>query len=300
MTAMSAVREGDAVMYEAFFALEHRPFLTVPDPDFLYWADNHTLAFTMLRYGVMTRAPITVITGEIGSGKTTLLRQLMKDVPHDLVIGLVSNMQAGRGELLHWVMVALDQKIGDEPYVKMFQRFQDYLIEVYASGRRVALIFDEAQNLSIPALEELRMLSNINADKDELLQLILVGQPQLRDLLNRPELTQFAQRVSSDFHLEALSAAEVESYIQHRLAVAGAKWRIFPSSTCALIHEATRGVPRLVNILCDLCLVYAFADDSKVVDDGVLRDFLSGARQRGIYQQFAPLGDSPKLVRTAR
>ena len=284
-------------MYEQFFGLTNRPFLTVPDPDFLYWGDNHALAFTMLRYGLMTRAPVTVVTGEIGSGKTTLLRQLIKEIPHDLEVGLVSNMQAGRGELLHWVLMSLGLEIGDDPYVKLFERFQQHLIDVYARGKRVVLIFDEAQNLSIDALEELRMLSNINADKDELLQLVLVGQPQLRDLLDSPELVQFAQRISSDFHLDALGPSEIDGYISHRLAVAGAQWRIFPAQTCALIHKATRGVPRLVNILCDLCLVYAFSAEKKVVDEPILREFLSGAQKRGIYRQFAPLDDSPRLVR---
>jgi type II secretory pathway predicted ATPase ExeA len=286
-------------MYEAFYGLSSRPFLTVPDPDFLYWAEAHTLAFTMLRYGLISRAPITVITGEIGSGKTTLLRQLLREIPSDLEVGLVSNMQAGRGQLLEWVMMALGDRPDQASYVALFQRFQERLIASYAAGRRVVLIFDEAQNLTVDALEELRMLSNINADKDELLQLVLVGQPQLRDLLARPELVQFAQRIASDFHLTAMEPRDVRAYIQHRLDVAGASWRIFPERTCDLVHAATRGVPRLVNILCDLCLVYGFSADRKVIEEPLLREFLSSARRRGIYQQFAPLPDGPALVQQA-
>lgn len=288
-------------MYEELYELRARPFLTVPDPDFLCWTEAHTLAFTMLRYGVMTRAPITVVTGEIGSGKTTLLRQLMRELPDDLEIGLISNAQANRGELLQWVLMALDQPVMEgESYIKLFRRLQDHVIDAYAAGRRVVLIFDEAQNLGVETLEELRMLSNINADKDELLQLILVGQPQLRELLSRPELTQFTQRIASDFHLEPLSVDEVERYIQHRLEVAGARWRIFPRRTCELAHRASRGVPRLVNILCDLCLVYGYAANVKVIDEGLMREFLAGARKRGIYTQFSPLDDAPKLVRQTR
>ena len=286
-------------MYEAFYKLNARPFLTVPDPDFIYWAEAHTLAITMLRYGLMTRAPITVVTGEIGSGKTTLLRQMMREIPEDLVVGLVSNMQAGRGNLLQWVMMALGQGVSDDAYIVLFHRFQEFLIDAYARGKRVVLIVDEAQNLTVDTLEELRMLSNINADKDELLQLILVGQPQLRDLLARPELTQFSQRISADFHLSSLTPDEVERYINHRLALAGASWRIFPSRTCELIHETTRGVPRLLNILCDLCLVYGFSADSKVIDEALLREFLGAARKRGIYTQFLPLADTLKLVQKA-
>jgi len=288
-------------MYEEFYRLSERPFLTVPDPQYLYWSENHTLAFTMLRYGLMTRAPITVITGEIGSGKTTLLRKLIAEIPSDVQVGLLSNMKAGRGELLHWALLALGLPVADgESYVRLHQRFEEAVIAAYAEGRRVVLIVDEAQNLDVDTLEELRLLSNINADAHELLQIVLIGQPQLRDLLARPELVQFVQRVSSDFHLEPLSVDEVTRYIDHRLSVAGAQWRIFPDRTCALIHEATRGVPRMVNILCDLCLVYGFSAESKVIDESLLREFLSGARQRGIYRQFAPLSDTPKLVHAAR
>jgi type II secretory pathway predicted ATPase ExeA len=287
-------------MYEEFYKLNERPFLTVPDPTFLYWAEAHTLAFTMLRYGLMSRAPITVITGEIGAGKTTLLRQLLREVPQGLTVGLVSNMQEARGNLLDWVMMSLGEELGEENYVVKFRRFQDHVVKCYAAGKRVVLIFDEAQNLRVDALEELRMLSNINADKDELLQLVLVGQPQLRELLARPELTQFTQRISSDFHLVAMETAEVEHYIQHRLQVAGASWRIFPPRTCMLIHLATRGVPRMVNILCDLCLVYGFSAGSKVIEESLLREFLSSAQRRGIYQQFAPLPETPTLVQNAR
>lgn len=137
-------------MYESFYGLTQRPFLTLPDPDFMYWSDNHTMAFTMLRYGVMSRAPITVITGDVGAGKTTLLRYLLRELPEDVTTGLVSNMQEGRGELLHWVMMALDQPFdANEPYVSLFKRFQDFVIKAYSERRRVLLIIDEAQNWRI-------------------------------------------------------------------------------------------------------------------------------------------------------
>lgn len=275
------------VMYEAFYGLKERPFTTVPDPQFLYWSEAHQLAFAILHYGVMTRAPITVITGEIGAGKTTLLRRLLGEIPEELTVGLVSNMKEGRGELLHWVMMALGQDFqADEPYVSLFKRFQDFVIDAYAKGRRVLLIVDEAQNLGAAALEELRMFTNINADKDELLQLILVGQPQLRDLLGRPELTQFTQRVSADFHLEPLSAQETVSYIQRRLEIAGATRRIFSDELCERICAATGGVPRLINILCDICLVYGFAENRTELDADILEEILSSTQRRGIFGQF--------------
>jgi type II secretory pathway predicted ATPase ExeA len=288
-------------MYEEFYGLSHRPFLTVPDPETLYWADAHSMAYTMLRYGIMSRAPITVVTGEIGAGKTTLLRALLREIPDDLVVGLVSNMQAGRGELLHWVMMALGAEIQDgESYVRLFQRFQDFVIDAYGSGRRVVLIFDEAQNMGVETLEELRMLSNINADKDELLQLMLVGQPELRELLMRPELAQFAQRVTADYHLTTLTASEVEDYIQHRMARAGARWRVFPAETCQVIAEATRGVPRLVNTLSDMALTYGYSAEAKVIDETLIREFLTSAQERGIYGQFSYPNPQPALVRQVR
>ena len=274
-------------MFEAFYGLQERPFTTVPDPQFLYWSEGHQMAFAVLYYGVMTRAPITVITGAIGAGKTTLLRRLLAEIPEEITVGLVSNMKEDRGELLQWVMMALGQEFdGDEPYVTLFKRFQDFVIDAYARGQRVVLIVDEAQNLGAAALEELRMFSNINADKDELLQLILVGQPQLRELLNRPELAQFAQRVSADFHLEPLSREDTVRYIGRRLEVAGASWKIFPDDVCEMICDATGGVPRLVNILCDLCLVYGFADNRREIGADLLYEILASTRRRGIFGQF--------------
>lgn len=288
-------------MYEDFYCLRSRPFLTIPNPDFLFWSETHILAFTMLRYGMISRAPFTVVTGEIGSGKTTLLRQLLREIAADVEVALVSNMQAGRGELLEWVMAALGQPVTPgESYVQLFQRLQDHVIQSYAAGRRFVLIFDEAQNMSPESLEELRMLSNINSDSDELIQIILSGQPQLRELLNKTELLQFKQRISADFHIGPLDKNETERYIHHRLDAAGAQWRIFPSRTCELIYEATAGIPRLVNILCDLCLVYGFSAEEKIILEEILREFMADARRRNIYQQFHQLAETPKLVRHAQ
>lgn len=283
-------------MYENHFRLNGRPFLTVPDPKFIYWTPGHSDAYAMLQYSFSSGAPITVITGEIGVGKTTLLRALLRDAPREAVIGLISNMIEGRGDFLQWAMLSLGQEIGDDPYVKLFKRFQDFVINTYASGRRVVLIVDEAQNLTMAQLEELRMLSNINADKDELLQLILIGQPELRATLRRPELTQFRQRVTIDYHLSAMSLSEVESYIEHRLSIAGAQWRIFLPQACRLIHASTGGIPRLVNILCDFCLVYGYAASTKVIDEPLVREFLSGARKHGLFEQFIQLPDGPFLA----
>ncbi len=272
-------------IYNTHFGLIERPFSLLPDPGFLFWTPQHQRAFAMLEYGVLTRAPITLITGEVGAGKTTLLQQLLRSVAPDVRIGLVSNAHGGRGELLRWVLMSLGEIAPSEMnYVDLFARFQAFLIAEYAVGRRVILIFDEAQNLSRESLEELRMFTNIKSGKDELLQLVLVGQPELRTMVLRPDLTQFAQRVASSFHLPAMDAATVRSYVRHRLTVAGAAHEIFSPLALKEVHRATGGVPRLVNQLCDLAMVYGYTKGQKrvlhktvrqVLDDGV---FFGGGR----------------------
>ena len=276
-------------IYTQHFGLSERPFSLVPDPGFMFWSPRHERAYAMLEYGIVTHAPITLITGEVGAGKTTLLHHLLNTMDGDLQIGLISNAHGDRGELLRWVLMALDQTARPEAsYVDLFAQFQEYLIAQYAEGRRVILIFDEAQNLTLETLEELRMFTNINSNKDELLQLILVGQPELRANVHRPELSQFAQRVASSYHIDALTQEMVTGYIRHRLKVAGAKGPIFDDAACDLVYQASTGVPRLVNQLCDLAMVYAFTLDrhdvtrdvvQQVIDDGV---FFAGGMETSL------------------
>lgn len=262
-------------IYLDHFGLKERPFSLVPDPDFLFWSKIHKRAFAMLEYGVLTRAPITLITGDVGAGKTTLMHHLLKSLPDDLRVGLVSNAHGDRGELLRWVLLAFDQvPLADATYVDLFGQFEAFLISEYSAGRRVIIIFDEAQNLTFESLEELRMFTNVNANKDELLQIILVGQPELREMVNAQGLSQFAQRVAASFHLPAMDQDMVHDYIQHRLDVVDAKAGIFDRASTDAIYEATRGVPRLVNQLCDLSLLYAFTDGSDTVGVSVVKQVL--------------------------
>ncbi len=206
------------------------------------------------------------------------------------MLGMIANAQGDRGEILRWTMLALDQPSEpEESYVDLFSRFQTYLIDQYAAGRRVVLIFDEAQNLSRAALEELRMFTNINSGKDDLVQLVLVGQPELRDMVSAPDLTQFAQRVSASFHLRAMDAAGVRAYIDHRLSVAGAPGPIFSDAAATLVYHATRGVPRLVNKLCDLAMVYAFSADKPSVEADTVRQVLAD----GLLIGAPPLPEGP-------
>jgi type II secretory pathway predicted ATPase ExeA len=269
-------------IYTEYFGLAERPFTLLPDPDFLYWSEAHSRAYAMLEYGMLTHAPITVITGEIGAGKTTLIRHLLRSLPEEFTVGLISNAQGNRGELLHWVLMALGAQTDmSASYVQLFAQFQDFLIEEYASGRRTILIFDEAQNLSLETLEELRMFSNINADKDELLQLVLVGQPELRALISQPRLTQFAQRVAAEYHIPGMSADTVAAYIEHRLRIAGAAREIFTPAAAECVHLASRGIPRLVNQICDYAMVYAFTDGLEKVDASVIEQVVTDRRMYG-------------------
>ncbi len=271
-------------IYNEYFGLQKRPFTLLPDPEFIYWSTPHKQAYTMLEYGLLTCAPITLITGEIGSGKTTLLRELLKSMPEEYNVGLISNAQGDRGELLHWVLMSLGQTVErDVGYVHLFHQFQQFLIEQYAEGHRTVLIFDEAQNLSVETLEELRMFSNINADTDELLQLILVGQPQLCDLVADPRLIQFAQRIAAEFHLPTMDPEEVEKYIAHRLEVAGSTSRIFTKGACESIHLVSRGTPRLINQICDYALVYAYSYERREVDASVIQQVIEDRKIYGAY-----------------
>lgn len=278
-------------MYESFYGLNERPFSIQPDPDFLFFSLRHSLAYTMLEYGIQSRAGFSVICGEIGCGKTTLIRHLLNSLGHDLTVGLVYNTHQDIADLLEWIMLAFGLKYDGLSHVAMYDEFQKFLIAEYGAGRRAILIVDEAQNLSVGALESLRMLSNINADKDQLLQVILVGQPQLRDLLKRPELNQFAQRVAVDFFIPPLSENEIDLYIRHRLRVAGRVAPLFDADAVSLIAEASRGIPRSLNILCDLALVYGFASEATVIDAKLVENVLADRREFGV------LDNTPTLAR---
>ncbi|WP_051697113.1 ExeA family protein [Thioclava indica] len=266
-------------IYTDFFGLKERPFSLLPDPEFLYWSPEHKHAATMLEYGLFSRAPITLITGEVGAGKTTLLRHLMATITENVTIALVSNARGSREDLIRWIMLALGERVAaGEDYVLIYDRFQQFLISEYAAGRRVVVVIDEAQNLDAGVLEELRMITNINADKDELVQLILMGQPELRDLIAQPQLRQFAQRVGAGFHLGPIGADCAQPYVTHRLEVAGAKHAIFTPEAAQKVHAYTGGIPRLMNQLCDLGMVYAYSARSdqvtgeiidKVIEDNV-------------------------------
>ena len=235
----------------------------------------------MMEFGIKNRAGFMVISGEIGCGKTTLIRHLLNNLAPDLNVGLVYNTHREIANLLEWVMLALGQPYAGLSSVALFDAFQRFLIEQYGLGKSVLLIVDEAQNLSPDALESLRMLSNINADKHQLLQIMLVGQPQLKGMLTRPDLLQFSQRVELDFHIKPFAAADVQHYIEYRLAIAGREAPLFTAEAYARIAETSQGVPRRINILCNTALIYGFAAESKLIDLDLVEEMLSDKAEFG-------------------
>jgi general secretion pathway protein A len=261
-------------MYLRHFNFKTKPFAMNPDPTFLFPSEQHTKALTMLEYAMESQAAFCVLTGEIGSGKTTLVRHLIRTFGDRVTVGLISNTHEHFRSIHPWALSALGIASTDRSEIAQYEALTKFFIHEYGKGRRTLLIFDEAQNLSIQTLEELRLLSNVNSEEDVALQTLLIGQPELRLKMARPELRQFSQRVAVDFHLQSLSESETEAYIRHRLTVAGGSDAIFQPLAIAYIHKLAGGIPRLVNRLCDLSLVYAFADGCERIDAALVAQVL--------------------------
>ena len=254
----------------------------LPDPGFLYLSKKHQMALTLLEYGLLNDAGFCVVSGETGSGKTTLLRKLLENIEDNFTVGMITNTHRGFGELLDWVLSAFDIHEQGMSSVEMHQRFMDFVVEQYAANKTTLLIIDEAQNMTTEKLEELRMLSNVNSEKDQVLQVILAGQPELKSTLRSPELRQFAQRIAVDHHLGSLDEEETMGYINHRLSVAGAEREIFTEEACERIYEYSGGIPRLINLLCDTVMVYGFADQREVIDEDRVDEMVQDRMQDSI------------------
>jgi len=252
-------------MYTSFFGLSKKPFSLTPDPEFLYLSPNHKKALTILKYGLMSQAGFTVITGAIGAGKTTLVRHILNTMDDDSEVGLITNTHSAFGDLLTWVLAAFGVEHDAQDKAERYQKFVNFIEDQYHQNRRVVLIVDEAQNMELQTLEELRLLSNINVGQDIMLQLVLVGQPELLDKLKAPELVQFAQRISVGYNLKPLNFEETKKYIYYRILIAGGSTQLFTPAACSTIYYFTNGVPRLVNNICDLSLLFAFAEDEETV-----------------------------------
>jgi putative secretion ATPase (PEP-CTERM system associated) len=270
-------------MYERFYELRERPFALSPDPDYLYPSRVHREALDYLRYGLESQAGFVVITGEIGSGKTTLLQTLLRGLDAQTTVGRIVNTMLEPRELLETIMIdfGLDPSGRSKPV--MLRDLAEYLVDQRLAGRLILLVIDEAQNLSLAALEELRMLSNLETEKSKLLQIVLVGQPNLRDKLAAPELEQLRQRITVSYHLNPLDADETINYINHRLRLAalGAPLE-FPRDVTEVIHSRSRGVPRIINVICDATLVFGYAEERRQIDLTLMDDVLIELEATGV------------------
>jgi len=269
-------------MYESTYGFRTKPFALQPDPEFLYLSANHRTALSFLEYGILNQAGFSVITGEIGAGKTTLLRKILQEADRAHTVGFIAAPHQAFGHLMQWVLMGFRLDSTAKDAFGMFQEFTRFLLTESERGRRVILVVDEAQNLDVSMLEQLRLLSNINAGDRQVFQVVLSGQPGLRELLRRSELVQFAQRILVDHHLGPMDERDTRAYIVHRLRLAGGAPSLFTDQACGMVYRATGGIPRLVNQLCEMALVYGFAERADCITSRIVADACRDKRAGGL------------------
>lgn len=272
-------------MYESFYGLKEKPFNLTPDPDYLYMSPTHENAFTHLEYALAENKGFAVISGEVGAGKTTLINYLLSRIQQDTVVGLLNNTSVPTQQFMRLICEEFELQVKGMNKADMLDRLRNFLLSCFAESKRVVLIIDEAQNLPAGTLEEIRMLSNLEAEKHHLIQIILCGQPELRTKLKRQELRQFAQRVTVHCHLGGLDSEQVTRYIRHRLHIAGADHHsLFTEDALKAVFTYSKGIPRIINILCDAALVYGFADGLKIIDGKVIEEVVRDKRKAGLFE----------------
>jgi len=266
-------------MYKKFYGLRENPFSLTPDPGFLYLGKVHQKALAYLTYGVVSRKGFIQLTGEIGSGKTTLLKTLLMRNRNEVKSAFIVNPKATFEQLLRMILYQFSVIELEEEYTKdvLLGKFYNYLIEQSKRNCPVVVIFDEAQNIDISVLEEIRMLSNMETEKMTLVQMIFVGQPELRETFLLPKFRQLKQRISVAYHITPLDRANSSAYINHRLQVAGANDRlIFTQDACDEIYAYSSGVPRLINVACDATLLAGYVDEKDVLDEDIVKEVIHG------------------------
>lgn len=287
--------EGYSTMYEKFFELEKKPFELVPNPEFLFLSKSHKKAIVYLDYGLKEHAGFILVTGEVGSGKTTIVRKLLKNLDDTVTLSKVFNTKVTSEQLIAMVNDDFGLDTAHKDKITLLRELTDFLIDQHAAGRWPTLIIDEAQNLSGELLEEVRMLSNLETDTSKLLQIILVGQPELRKTLAQPELRQLRQRISISCHLMPLSRQETEDYIFHRLEIAGNRNAVsFDEGSIDIIYSFSRGIPRLVNIICDFLMLSAFAEETRRMTRELVQEVIGEIEIENAYwNDVTPEGSFP-------
>jgi general secretion pathway protein A len=278
-------------MYESFYHFSVKPFAVPPDPAFLYLGHHHRHALTLLQYAISQAAGFALVTGEVGCGKTTVVQHFLNLPGSGLRVAHLGNTHSNLGPLLPWIVEALGLELGAASASEYYRRFVTFARSEFEQGRRILLVVDEAQNLSTAQLEELRVLSNLNAGRMLLLQTVLIGQPELRTTLSGASMRQFAQRVMTDYHIGPMLANETQAYVRHRLSIAGGSPNLFSTEAILRVHHAAGGTPRIINILCDTALIYGFADEAQLIDDDTIAQVLKD-RSGGVLPLFRPLADA--------
>jgi len=277
-------------MYERFYGLRERPFSLTPDPSYLYPSRVHKEALSHLRYGIEGQAGFIVITGEIGCGKTTMLQTVLRAIDKKTSIARLMNTMLNARELIEAIMLDFGlepRPDSSKPY--LLRDLARFLVDQRNAGRLSLLVIDEAQNLSVTALEEVRMLSNLETEKSKLIHIVLVGQPNLRDLLARPELEQLRQRVTVSYHLDPLNADDTYAYINHRLKHASVGPPLtFSRAVTDIVHQHSRGVARMINVIADAILLYGYGADKHVIDEDLAREVIG---ELGLIESQPPSGD---------
>ena len=278
-------------MYLSFFGLNEKPFAITPDPRYLYLSERHAEALAHLLYGINEAGGFVQLTGEVGTGKTTIVRSLLAQTPKNAEIALILNPRMTAPEFLLTICEEIGIGVPDsstESLKDLVDVLSHYLLRAHGAGRRVVLVVDEAQNLAPAVLEQVRLLTNLETNTQKLLQIILIGQPELRELLGRNELRQLAQRITGRYHLHPLSRDETAAYVRHRLRVAGATNDIFSAAALSEIYRLSVGVPRVINVICDRALLGAYSMDRHRVTATLVRHAASEVFGKRIVPNWLP------------
>ena len=263
-------------MYKSYFNLTKKPFDLLPNPEFIYLSKSHKRVLSYLDYGIKERAGFILLTGDVGSGKTTIIRDLINKKHDKIVLAKIFNTRVNSDQLISMINDDFGLPVQGKDKIELLRDLNTFLISQYAKGNQPMLIIDEAQNLNSKLLEEVRMLSNLETDDAKLLQIILVGQPELRETLKRPGMRQLRQRLSINCHLQPLSSSEIEDYILHRLEIAGDRSAVvFDSEALRIIYKYSRGIPRLINIICDFLMLSACAEETRQLDGNMVQDIIA-------------------------